>query len=144
MSSVLGRPTMYTEELAARICEAVATSTDGLKRICKNNPDFPSHETVFQWRYTNKDFADLYTQAKKAQMELLAEEILEISDENHRDTLTDEDGNQRMDGEWVARSRLRVDSRKWMAAKLLPKMYGDRPSDAESVVKTLIEKLLEK
>jgi hypothetical protein len=28
--------------------------------------------------------------------------------------------------EWIARSRLRVDARKWVAAKLKPKKYADK------------------
>ena len=38
----------------------------------------------------------------------------------------DEDGKETVDHERIARSRLRVDSRKWVASKLLPKVYGDR------------------
>lgn len=139
-----GRPTSYNPEIAALICKKVATSTDGLKKICANNPELPCFQTIFEWRYLHPEFAEQYAQAKKVQMDLLAEEIIEISDENGRDTLTDEDGNERINGEWVARSRLRVDSRKWMASKLLPKMYGDKTTDTENAVKTLIEKLLEK
>src|SRR5688572_9232829 len=39
---------------------------------------------------------------------------------------TDENGNERTDNEVVARSRLRVDARKWLAGKMAPKKYGDK------------------
>ena len=57
----------------------------------------------------------------------MAEEILEISDFTGYDTIVNEKtGQEMLNSEWVARSRLRVDSRKWIACKLLPKVYGDK------------------
>lgn len=41
----------------------------------------------------------------------------------------DRDGNAlgyKLNGEHVQRSRLRIDARKWIAAKLKPKKYGER------------------
>lgn len=51
----------------------------------------------------------------------MAEEIVEIADDGANDI----DGDK-VDHENVQRSRLRVDARKWVAARLLPKRYGDR------------------
>jgi hypothetical protein len=53
----------------------------------------------------------MYTRAREQQYQRWAEEILEISDD---DTL---DPNAR---------RVRVDTRKWLLSKLLPKQYGDK------------------
>lgn len=140
-----GRPTMYTIELAREICRAIATSSKGLKHICAENEHFPAWRTIYEWRFDNEEFAQMYAQAKRAQAELLAEDILEISDDTTLDTVYDKDGNPRQNSEWVNRSRLKVDTRKWIAAKLLPKVYGDRPQDdTKSAADTLIEKLLEK
>jgi hypothetical protein len=55
----------------------------------------------------------------------MVEEILEIADDASRDTIQTEHG-QRADNEWIARSRLRVDARKWLMARLAPKKYGDK------------------
>lgn len=75
---------------------------------------------------------DLYAQAREARADKLAEEIISISDDKSADIIVDENGNTRTDSEVVARSRLRVDSRKWLASKMLPKKYGDRMNlDAE-------------
>jgi hypothetical protein len=61
-------------------------------------------------------------------MEHWAEDIIEISDDGSRDYVatSDEDGAHRVDHDHVSRSRLRVDSRKWLLSKLAPKKYGDR------------------
>jgi terminase small subunit-like protein len=51
------------------------------------------------------------------------------SDDSRGDAVTDpETGAVRMDAEFVARSRLRADSRQWLAARMSPKKYGDKVS----------------
>lgn len=126
----LGRPSKYTPELGEKICRAIATSTDSLKAICARNDDFPNRECIWGWRLDFPDFANMYDNAKRTQADLLAEEIKEIADDVSNDTLLKQDkqGNEYevANTEWIARSRLRVDTRKWIACKLLPKVYGDR------------------
>lgn len=58
-------------------------------------------------------------------MEAMAEEILEIADDGLND-FKQVDGRQVVDQENINRSRLRVDTRKWLMSKLAPKKYGDR------------------
>lgn len=126
----LGRPSKYTPELAAEICRAVATSADGLKAICDAHDNFPAKQTVNEWRYDFPDFSAMYAKAKQQQAELLAEEILEISDNRERDTIETEKGFVANTAA-VARDRLKVDTRKWIACKLMPKVYGDRVEKPE-------------
>lgn len=57
--------------------------------------------------------------------ESMFEEILEIADETSRDTIDTETG-EKANTEWISRSRLRVDARKWMLSKMVPKKYGER------------------
>jgi hypothetical protein len=57
---------------------------------------------------------EAYTRAREEQADKLAKEILELSDKI-------EDDNQVK----VQLARLQVDSRKWLAARLAPKKYGD-------------------
>ena len=120
-----GRPSMYSDDLAFRICRAIATSTDSMTAICARNPDFPVREMIWAWRLDNDVFSNMYDKAKRAQADLLAEEIIDIADNSSRDDKITANGDVVCDSEWVARSRLRVDTRKWIACKLLPKVYGD-------------------
>lgn len=120
-----GRPTKFTQELADKICEAVATTTLGLKKLCASRDDLPDETTVQEWRYKHNDFSLSYAKAKLRQADLLAEDCLNISDDSKGDEIEDENGNIKFNSENVARSRLRVDTRKWLASKLLPKQYGD-------------------
>lgn len=127
---MLGRPTIFSQELADEICERLADG-ESLKAICAA-PEMPNRSTVFRWLASNKDFCDQYARAREAQADVLADEIISIADDGRNDTYKDDEGNVRTDHDVVARSRLRVDARKWMAGKLRPKVYGERTNLAVS------------
>lgn len=139
----LGRPTIYTEELAQRICKVVATHSCGLKKLCEMFDWMPDHTTIHEWRWSNESFSNQYTKAKLAQAELMAEDCINIADDSGFDAHMNEQGNIVCDSEAINRARLRVDTRKWLAAKLLPKMYGDQVgavlNDNESLRKEVQE-----
>ena len=140
-----GRPTLYNEDLAALICERVATTTLGLHRLCCAYDDLPSKFTVNLWRYKYPEFSTLYAQAKLHQADLLAEECLEIADDTTGDLSIDpESGFETCNNEFIARSRLRIDTRKWLASKLLPKQYGKAVDEQQFMSESLVEKLIDK
>lgn len=126
----MARPTIFTEELADAICERLAAG-ESLVRICAGD-GFPSETTVYRWLQTNPAFRDKYAQAREVQAERMADEILEIADDASNDWMvryTNGGGDApgwALNGEHVQRSRLRIDSRKWLMSKMLPKKYGDK------------------
>ncbi|HDL7100129.1 TPA: hypothetical protein PXM79_002920 [Yersinia enterocolitica] len=77
-----------------------------------------------------------YARARAIQAELLAEEIITIADDSSGDVIVDDDGKEQTNHERVARSRLRVDARKWYASKLAPKRYGDRVQHEQKITIT--------
>lgn len=121
-----GRPTAYTEAIAASICAAVAEGMS-LRKVCAME-GMPALTTLFRWLADEEraEFREQYARAREAQADLLAEQILEIADDGTNDTYKDDEGMVRVDHDHIARSRLRVDSRKWLAAKMAPKKYGDK------------------
>jgi len=122
-----GRPTLYSEELANKICTAIANSTRGLSHLCKENPDFPCRDTIHEWVFSNPIFSDKYARAKELQAELMIDEMIDIADDGRLDTIIDDEtGHERTNYDVIQRSKLRVDTRKWIASKLLPKKYGDK------------------
>lgn len=121
-----GRPTKYTEELANRICEIVATNPEGLPTLCKKFPELPTSETIRVWRWTKQDFSVKYTEAKRFQAEIMAESIEEIIEDTKQYTYYDENNVKKLDAGMLGLARLTVDSRKWHASKLAPKIYGDK------------------
>ena len=64
--------------------------------------------------------------AKENAAELLADEILQIADDGSNDKTTDNEGNVIVNTDHIARSRLRVDARKWVACHLNPKLFGEK------------------
>ena len=89
----------------------------------------PDRSTVFRWLAEKKEFYDQYARAREVQAEILADEIVEIADDSTNDFMEVQRGKGVVtvcDQENINRSRLRVDSRKWVASKLLPKKYGDK------------------
>lgn len=122
-----GRPTDYTPDLAKVVCDRLA-SGESLRAICADD-DMPGKTTVFSWLASNAEFRDQYAIAREAQAEFFADEIIEIADDTTGDFITKNTDNgpiEVVDHEHIARSRLRVDARKWFASKVAPKKYGDR------------------
>lgn len=104
-----GRPTDFTQELADRICSELADGKS-LRKVCEAD-DVPTKTTIFRWLRTNAAFCDQYTRAKEESADSLTDDMIDIADDLTGD---------------AARDRLRVDTRKWIAAKLKPKKYGDK------------------
>lgn len=109
---------LFTQELADEICDRLAKG-ESLRAICRE-PGKPNEATVRSWVLDNvEDFATQYTRARHLQAERWAEEIMEISD-----TPPPLTGDNKMDHAAIQYHRLRVDTRKWMLSKVLPKSGG--------------------
>lgn len=122
MGAHKGRPSSYTEERGDAICARIAEG-DSLRTICAE--DGPDMKTVMRWLADNDAFRQQYARAREAQADLMAEDILQIADDGRNDTYQTDNG-EAVNHDVIARSRLRVDARKWLAAKLAPKKYGEK------------------
>lgn len=121
-----GRPSKYTPELAREICRQLVEGKS-LKKIC--DPEgMPYDSTVRDWIIDDREgFHAQYMRAIQARAITWGEEILTVADDGSNDTYIDPNtGQERMNAEVVARSRLRVDTRKWLLSKMLPKIYADK------------------
>lgn len=121
----MGRPSSFTQELADSICEHIAGGRS-LVSWCKEDESRPAYTTVMRWLDSNEAFQNNYARARQDQADYLAEEIIQIADDGENDSYRDEEGRVRVDQDVIARSRLRVDARKWYAAKMAPKKYSDK------------------
>jgi hypothetical protein len=133
----------FTAELFDSICKAIATSPRGLQAICKKH-DISSVQ-FYEWIKNDAELANKYAHAREQQADLLADEILEIADNIENDNKGINGSNA------VQRDRLRIDSRKFLAAKLKPKKYSERiditsdgeaikPIDLSSIVSNFVNK----
>lgn len=96
-------PEVRTEVLAR------LSKGESLRQICKD-AHLPNKDTWLDWCAAKPDLADQYARARERQAEHYASEIIEIAD-------TADDAQI---------ARLQIDARKWVASKLLPKVYGDK------------------
>ena len=114
----IGRPGRNWTELQSEICERISTSNKSIRTILKELEAelgyTADYSTVKDWLRADADFAAQYARAKDEQADYLAEEMLEIADATSSNMV---DVNNR---------RLQIDTRKWIAAKLKPKKYGDK------------------
>jgi hypothetical protein len=132
-----GRPSLYKPELADEICERLA-SGETLLDIC-GDENMPHERTVRRWYLDDVDsFAPRYARARELLYERWADEIIAIAEDGRNDWVERRRTNGAVDlmlnREHVDRSRLRIDSRKWLLAKLLPRKYGDKPNSGVPTV----------
>ena len=118
----------WTPELEATICNRIAHGES--VRIIAQDESLPASSTIYEHLIESKEFAEKYARAREAQMEAMSDEILAIADDSTHDTMTitrrDGSEDEVADNEWINRSRLRVDTRKWLMSKLNAKKYGDK------------------
>lgn len=74
-------------------------------------PHMPVASGIVEWFMADHESRERYVRAREIAAEVFAQEIIEISDDKT------EDPNSR---------RVRIEARKWVASKLLPRIYGDR------------------
>lgn len=100
------------ETIETRICELLAQG-HSLAAICRRK-NLPAPSTIYKWLAESPEFSERYAHAREQQADLYADEIIKIADDC---TPTHEE---------IAKARVRIDARKWKAARLAPKKYGEK------------------
>lgn len=105
----------YNLKVAAKILARMETG-ESLRNICRT-PGMPTEAAVRKWVRLDLDgFSAHYARARELQMDAMSEELLEIAD------APDPNGN----------ARLRIDTRKWLMSKIVPKRFGDKQTHEHS------------
>jgi hypothetical protein len=123
----MARPSDYTPEIGIAICVELADGKS-LRTVCRME-GMPCTKTIFNWFRAHPEFLAMYTRAKEESADADAEDIKDIADDGRNDWMACNDPDNpgyKLNGEHVQRSRLRVDTRKWLASKLKPKKFGDK------------------
>lgn len=105
------RPVVFDEALADAVCERLAAGSQGLEAVCAA-VDLPSSATVYRWLADYPEFAARYGEARQIQAHRMFDEARAIA--------------QAATAKSVAVAKLRIDTLKWQAAKLAPRVYGAR------------------
>lgn len=127
----VGRPSVYTDKIAAIICERLSDG-ESLRSICCD-ASMPNKKTVFRWLMSDvhADFATKYARAREIQADSLVDDMTDIADDGSNDWMEkrNADGENigwQENGEALRRSALRISTRQWIAEKLRPKKYGTK------------------
>lgn len=135
-----GRPTKYTQDLAKLICERVATNPVGIETLVNMYPDLPSSPTIKAWRKTYSEFSSWYLEAKAFQAQIMVEDIDELIP-NGIQYYVDDKGQERIDAPSASLVIAKINNRKWMAARLAPKIYGDKKQEDTQGTKETLSKI---
>lgn len=135
-----GRPTVYSDKLAKDICVRIA-SGESLRSICRDTK-MPAIASVMLWLVDgeHKYLSEHYARARQIQAEILADEIFDVADDARNDWMKKEDPKNpgyQFNGEAVARSRLRVDARKWYLSKIVPRFADKKQIDLTTAGESL-------
>ena len=116
-----GRPVVFgiDNPCCKTICEQMSIGKSLSTAIKAEG--MPSYHAVMLMVKNNPEFRAMYEKAIESRADRLAEEILELADEQMPDGLEGP-----LASAWVQQKRMQVDARKWVASKLKPKVYGDR------------------
>jgi hypothetical protein len=122
-----GRPSKFTQQLFAEICERMALG-ETLTDICKD-AHMPSRITVVNWVNADEELSRQYARAREAQADFWADQLLEIADDGTNDWIerTNGDGDAippALNHEHIQRSKVRIETRQWMMERVASKVYG--------------------
>ena len=117
------------EKVMDIVCTQIATSSRGIGRIILQGVEdyggFPDYSTIMRWVDKEEELCKRYARAKEAQADFMADEMIDICDDARNDFMTKGEFEV-PNKELIQRSKLRIDTRKWLASKLKPKKYGDK------------------
>ena len=94
----------------------------------------PNPGLVWKWRKIHPAFGEMYERARKDQMHAWSDQIITFADDGTHDVLRDGDGqpmlkkngDPQLYREHIDRTRLKIETRKWLMAKIVPKVFGDK------------------
>ena len=127
--------------MANLICIRLAEG-ESLNKICKEE-GMPDKATVFRWLATDASFCDKYARARELQAETQFDELIDIVDQPPElSYVTGKDGELievKFDSSYVQWMKLRVDTRKWTAARMAPKKYAEYRQPEEKVDAMIVD-----
>lgn len=131
-------------QLYTRICAQISKGMS-LRKACEKDDTLPALSTIMKWLTEDPVFSEQYTRAREEQADYLADQIVEIADAPVTSSALSGDGDidperaKLIDRLEMERRRQQIDARKWVAAKLKPKVYGDKLELGGSVATTLTD-----
>lgn len=121
----VGRPSLYTDKLAAAVCQLVKQGYT-LRQIGAL-PNMPTKTTLINW-LDKPEFLDQYARAHEIQALVMEDDIRDIAEDSRNDWLERENKSGGVDlvpnEELISRKRLRIDTLRWLMTCKAPKRFG--------------------
>lgn len=111
-----GRPSLYSDELASRICERLALG-ESLNKICRDD-EMPEMRTVHRWLAQDSAFLSQYAKAREIQADTLADKAVDRADEATKDD--------------APAVRVYLDAVKWFSGVVAPRKYTPKTATSLS------------
>jgi hypothetical protein len=130
----IGRPSKYTPELAAEICERLSNG-EPLRQICRDD-HMPAWTAVYSWIGKDAVLSERIAQAREAGQDAMAEKAYAEMYEEPERILTE--GGGKIDPGYVQLVKARAEITLKLLAKWNPKKFGERTivaGDAENPLK---------
>ncbi len=125
----MSRPIEWTQDKKEKAIQIIFTEMaqgKSLRQILnQDNENMPSRKLFYEWVAKDKELSDHYAKVMDLRSDVLFDEMIDIADDTSNDSVYTETG-EKVNSEWINRSRLRVDTRKWILSKMNPKKYGDK------------------
>jgi hypothetical protein len=124
---VLREPNTYRPDVVQAVLDLIAEGKS-LRAIAAID-GMPTPANFIRWVNLDIDgLAERYAHARAVAWQVMADEVGDIADDGVNDKFMNADGKVVIDTDHINRSRLRVDTRKWLLSKMLPKVYGEKTS----------------
>lgn len=97
-----------------------------LKNILDDDTYPISRATFYNWLNENPERIELYKRATEIRADNIFDDMLELADDGTKDYYYDVNGNRQQSMVAVNRSRLQLDTRKWVLGRMNPKKYSEK------------------
>lgn len=128
-----GRPIEWTQDKKDKAVEIIFTEMangKSLRQILDKDDTLPSRRLFYEWMAKDSVLSNHYEAISLLRADMMFDEMIEIADDGTNDFMTKEIGDgvevQVLNSEHIQRSRLRIDARKWILSKMVPKKFGDK------------------
>lgn len=123
------------EDILEEICSGRA-----LRNVLRDT-NMPSPGSFYVWLDEDtgegkeegyETYAERYARACEIRAEGLLDELIDIADDSSEDVRITDKGNEAENREFINRSKVRIETRKYLIEKMHPKKYGTQKIDVTS------------
>lgn len=97
-----------------------------LKNILDDESSLIDRSTFYRWLNDNPERIELYKRATEIRADNIFDDMLDLADDGTKDYYYDVNGNRQQSMVAVNRSRLQLDTRKWVLGRMNPKKYSEK------------------